>query len=135
MTIQDEMKSTLSVMLDDVVSTYNTAVDSRDSDDLEVLFVKIKNGEKASMCMLVRKEPKVGVFLLEARNYEDASNNKAPLKVVHRRASLDYFNEDRIKIIETLLEKEPPMLAKQEECQTRDLVDDFAFWLADAPIN
>ena len=51
MTIQDEMKSTLSVMLDDVVSTYNTAVDSRDSDDLEVLFVKIKNGEKASMCM------------------------------------------------------------------------------------
>jgi len=135
MNLQIEMKEALNTMFADFTRIY-CVLDSRSyEDEIEATFGKILNGNTPSVCLLIKKNEKAGIFMLEADNFKRAMRNEVPLKIVHRRSVLEDVGLGNFETMETLLAEEMPLINKQEGCMTSDMVNDFALWLHGAEPN
>jgi hypothetical protein len=129
MSIQEDMTEHLDGIYDKFTAMYWRIAPIHD--EIDVIYGRVMNGKRPSQCLLLKKDKRVGLFLLEPDNFERALENKEPLKIVHRRAEIVDENVSFIPILEKLLSVDKPVITSQEGCMAVDTINDLAFWMAD----
>lgn len=128
MSVQEDMIEHLDGIYDKFSAIYWRIAPPHD--EVDVVYGKVLNGERPSQCLLIKKEKRVGLFLLEPNNFERALQNKEPLKIVHRRAEIVDDKASFVPILEKLLSVDKPVIVTQEDCMAVDTINDLAFWLS-----
>lgn len=128
MSVQEEMIEHLDNIYDRFSQMYWQIAAA--TDEVDVLYGRVMNGARPSQCLLIKKDRRVGLFLLEPDNFERAQQNIEPLKVVHRRAEIVDENVSFVPVLEKLLSVDKPVIVTQKDCLAVDTINDLAFWLS-----